>query len=236
MNVRGSVGLMRRITPLTLVALLLLQTLTMGIAAPASAVEARGGANDDWLVSQLMIGNASTSAEVWTQSDGTPVEYLFEGDSIEVSMEIQRGGSSFSGKSSSAMLQIVHPIGYVMETFTWTSGDLIGGQKASETFVWTPSAAHSILNTTTNDLSGGLIIQAMVDKDSNGDDRNENDMLEKTVPIAIMKDPFDGYTLEPSTFISARYPVDGGNAVGAGSWEALDGGVELHAVVFACDR
>ena len=55
---------MRRITPLTLVALLLLQTLTMGIAAPASAVEARGGANDDWLVSQLMIGNASTSAEV----------------------------------------------------------------------------------------------------------------------------------------------------------------------------
>ena len=74
---------MRRITPLTLVALLLLQTLTMGIAAPASAVEARGGANDDWLVSQLMIGNASTSAEVWTQSDGTTVEYLFEGDSIE---------------------------------------------------------------------------------------------------------------------------------------------------------
>ena len=134
---------MRRITPLTLVALLLLQTLTMGLAAPASAIEARGGANDDWLVSQLTIGNASTSAEVWTQSDGTTVEYLFEGDSIEISMEIQRGGSSFSGKSSAAMLQIVHPIGYVMETFTWTSGDLIGGQKASETFVWTPSAAHS---------------------------------------------------------------------------------------------
>ncbi len=215
---------MRRITPLTLVALLLLQTLTMGLAAPASAIEARGGANDDWLVSQLMIGNASTSAEVWTQSDGTTVEYLFEGDSIEISMEIQRGGSSFSGKSSAAMLQIVHPIGYVMETFTWTSGDLIGGQKASETFVWTPTAAHSILNTTTNDLSGGLIIQAMVDKDSNGDDRNENDMLEKTVPIAIMKDPFDGTTIQPSTFMSARYPVDGGDATGQGSWEDLSGG------------
>ena len=224
MNVRGSVGLMRRITPLTLVALLLLQTLTMGLAAPASAIEARGGANDDWLVSQLVIGNASTSAEVWTQSDGTTVEYLFEGDSIEISMEIQRGGSSFSGKSSAAMLQIVHPIGYVMETFTWTSGDLIGGQKASETFVWTPTAAHSILNTTTNDLSGGLIIQAMVDKDSNGDDRNENDMLEKTVPIAIMKDPFDGTTIQPSTFMSARYPVDGGDATGQGSWQDLNGG------------
>ena len=224
MKLGGAVGLMRRITPLTLVALLLLQTLTMGIAAPASAAEARGGSNDDWLVSQLMIGNASSGAEVWTQSDGTTVEYLFEGDSIEITMEIQRGGSSFSGKTSSAMIQIIHPIGYVMETFTWASGALIGGQKDSGTFVWTPSAAHSILNTTTNDLSGGLIIQAMVDKNSNGDDRNENDMLEKTVPIAIMEDPFDGYTLEPSTFISARYPADGGNAVGAGSWEALDGG------------
>ena len=224
MNVRGSVGLMRRITPLTLVALLLLQTLTMGIAAPASAVEARGGSNDDWLVSQLTIGNASTSAEVWTQSDGTTVDYLCEGDSIEISMEIQRGGSSFSGKTSAAMIQIIHPIGYVMETFSWTSGALIGGQKDSDTFVWTPTAAHSVLNTTTNDLSGGLIIQAMVDKDSNGDDRNENDMLEKTVPIAIMKDPFDGTTIQPSTFMSARYPVDGGDATGQGSWEDLSGG------------
>ena len=215
---------MRRITPLTLVALLLLQTLTMGLAAPASAVEARGGSNDDWLVSQLTIGNASSSAEVWTQSDGTTVDYLFEGDSIEISMEIQRGGSSFSGKTSAAMIQIIHPIGYVMETFSWTSGALIGGQKDSDTFVWTPTAAHSILNTTTNDLSGGLIIQAMVDKDSNGDDRNENDMLEKTVPIAIMKDSFDGTTIQPSTFMSARYPVDGGDATGQGSWEDLDGG------------
>ncbi len=224
MKLGGAVGLMRRITPLTLAALMLIQTLTLGIAAPVSATEARGGSNDDWLVSQLTIGNASSSAEVWTQSDGTTVEYLFEGDTIEIEMEIQRGGSSFSGKTSVAMIQIYHPIGYVMDTFTWTSGALIGGQKDSGTFAWTPSAAHSILNTTTNDLSGGLIIRAMLDKDSNGDDRNENDMLEKTVPIAIMKDIFDGSTLSSSTFISARYPANGGNAEGQGSWEDLTGG------------
>ena len=224
MKLGGAVGLMRRITPLTLAALMLIQTLTLGIAAPVSATEARGGSNDDWLVSQLTIGNASSSAEVWTQSDGTTVEYLFEGDTIEIEMEIQRGGSSFSGKTSVAMIQIYHPIGYVMDTFTWTSGDLIGGQKDSETFAWTPSAAHSILDTSTNDLSGGLIIRAMLDKDSNGDDRNENDMLEKTVPIAIMKDVFDGSTLSSSTFISARYPANGGNAEGQGSWEDLTGG------------
>ena len=226
MNVRGSVGLMRRITPLTLVALLLLQTLTMGIAAPASAINARAqGDASDFRVVSITLGNSSTSAESWTQSDGTTVDYLFEGDSIEIGMEIQRGGTQTSiPKTTDSMIQILHPIGYVMETFSWTSSAVAGGQKESATFVWTPTAAHSILNTTTNDLSGGLIIQAMVDKDSNGDTYNENDMLEKTVPIAIMKDPFDGYTLEPSTFISARYPVDGGNAVGAGSWEALDGG------------
>ncbi|MBT5391324.1 MAG: hypothetical protein HOL22_03150, partial [Euryarchaeota archaeon] len=86
MKLGGSVGLMRRISPLTLVTLLLLQTLAMGMAAPASAVEARGGANDDFRVTQLTIGNASSSAEVWTQSNGSTIEYLFEGDSIEIGM------------------------------------------------------------------------------------------------------------------------------------------------------
>ena len=64
----------------------------------------------------------------------------------------------------------------------------------------------------------------MVDKDSNGDTYNDNDMLEKTVPIAIMKDPFDGTTVQSSTFMSARYPVNGGDATGQGSWEDLSGG------------
>ena len=215
---------MRRITPLTLVALMLLQTLAMGIGAPVSAADARGGQNDDWKVVRITIGNASSSAEVWTQSNGTTLDYLFEGDKIEIGMEIQRTGGSFSAKTSDAMIQIIHPIGYVMETFAWTSGDLIGGQSASKSFVWTPTAAHSILNTTTNDLSGGLILRAIVDKDSNNDDRNENDMLEKTVPIAIMKDSFDGTTTQPSTFMSARYPTNGGDSTGQGSWQDLSGG------------
>jgi hypothetical protein len=153
---------MRRITPLTLVALMLLQTLAMGIGAPVSAADARGGSNDDYSVFKLTLGNTSSGAEVWMQSDGTTVEYLFEGDSIVIEMEVLRGGNSQSGKSTDAMIQVVHPIGYVMETFSWTSGLLTGGQKNTQTFVWTPTAAHSILNTTTNDLSGGLILRAMV--------------------------------------------------------------------------
>ena len=145
---------MRRLSPLTLVALLLLQTLAVGMAAPVSAASARGGANDDYRVTGISIGNSSKAADVWVQSNGTTVDYIFQGESIEVTMTIARGGSSFSGKTTDAMLQIVHPIGFVVETFTWTSNDLIGGQGDSASFVWTADAAHSILDTTTNDLSG----------------------------------------------------------------------------------
>ena len=195
---------MRRLSPLTLVALLLLQTLAVGMAAPVSAASARGGANDDYRVTGISIGNSSKAADVWVQSNGTTVDYIFQGESIEVTMTIARGGSSFSGKTTDAMLQIVHPIGFVVETFTWTSNDLIGGQGDSASFVWTADAAHSILDTTTNDLSGGMILRAMVDKDSNGDDRNDNDIKEQTVPVAIMSDPFEGTSVNAQeTFIRA---------------------------------
>jgi hypothetical protein len=221
---------MRRLSPLTLVALLLLQTLALGVAAPASAASARddpvpGGPND-FTVFKIEIGNTTQSPNTWVQSDGSTVDYLFEGDSIEVTVTIKRLGSSFVAKSTDAILEIVHPIGYVIESFMWTTPDITGGEAKSNSFVWTPLSAHSILNTSTNDLSGGVIVRATVDKDSTGDTFNDNDMLEKTVPIAIMKDSFDGTqaSIMQPTFIPGRYPVDGGNAVGGGSWTALDGG------------
>jgi len=133
-------------------------------------------------------------------------------------MSIVRGGSQLGAKATSATLEVIHPIGFVMETFSWTSGDLIGGQGASESFVWTPSAAHSILNTTTNDLSGGLILRATVSYP--GDDRNDNDQMEQSVPVAIAEDIFDGWAGPGKlTFLSARYPVSGGDSTGTGSWQ-----------------
>ena len=216
---------MRRLSPLTLVALLLLQTLAVGMAAPASAASARGGPSDDFFVTGISVGNASNAADVWVQSDGTTVDYIFQGESIEVTMTIQRGGSSLLAKTTDAMLQIVHPIGFVVETYMWSSGDLSGGQGDSASFVWTATDAHSILNTSTNDLSGGMILRAMTDKDSNGDTLNENDMMEMSVPVAITSDLFDetAYTGVP-TFIPGRYPASGGNAEGIGSWQTNSGG------------
>jgi len=205
---------MRRISNVALVALLLLQTMALGLSYPVAA----GGANDDFRVSGITIGNGSTMPDTWVQSDGSTIDYIFELTPIEVSMSIVRGGSSLSAKATNATLEVVHPIGFVMETFSWNSGDLIGGQGASASFEWTPTAAHSILNTTTNDLSGGLIIRATVS--FSGDDRNENDQMEKAVPIAIAEDVFDGWAgAGKLSFLSARYPVGGGDATGTGSWQ-----------------
>ena len=205
---------MRRVSNVALVALLLLQTMALGLSNPVHA----GGANDDFRVSDISIGNGSIMPDTWVQSDGTTVEYIFEQAPIEISMSIVRGGSQLGAKATSATLEVIHPIGFVMETFSWTSGDLIGGQGASESFVWTPSAAHSILNTTTNDLSGGLILRATVSYP--GDDRNENDQMEQSVPVAIAEDIFDGWAGPGKlTFLSARYPVNGGDATVAGSWQ-----------------
>jgi len=205
---------MRRVSNVALVALLLLQTMALGLSNPVHA----GGANDDFRVSGISIGNGSIMPDTWVQSDGSTVEYIFELVPIEISMSIVRGGSQLGAKATSATLEVIHPIGFVMETFSWTSGDLIGGQGASESFVWTPSAAHSILNTTTNDLSGGLILRATVSYP--GDDRNDNDQMEQSVPVAIAEDIFDGWAGPGKlTFLSARYPVSGGDSTGTGSWQ-----------------
>ena len=202
---------MRRVSNVALVALLLLQTMALGLSNPVHA----GGANDDFFVTGISIGNGSIMADTWVQSDGTTVEYIFESVPIEISMSIVRGGTQNIGQATSATLEVIHPIGFVMETFSWNSGDLFGGQGASESFVWTPSAAHSILNTSTNNLSGGMVLRATVSYP--GDDRNENDIREQTVPVAIAEDIFDGPT--PYDFVSARFPPDDSYATARGSWQ-----------------
>ncbi len=205
---------MRRVSNVALVALLLLQTMALGLSFPVTA----GGQNDDFRVSGISIGNGSVMPDTWVQSDGSTIDYIFELAPIEISMSIVRGGSSLSAKATNATLEVVHPIGFVMETYSWNSGDLIGGQGASVSYVWTPTAAHSILNTTTNDLSGGLILRATVSFP--GDDRNDNDEMEKAVPVAIAEDIFDGWAgAGKLSFLSARYPVNGGDATAAGSWQ-----------------
>ena len=136
----------------------------------------------------------------------------------EVNVTITKDGpTSGTPKQTDAKLEIVHPIGFVIETFTWTSNVITGQQKDYKIFSWNPQAAHSVLDTSTNQLTGGLILRASVNYSE--DDRNDNDMLEKQVPVAVYKDLFDGEGPGTSlTFRPARYPVGGGDANNFGSW------------------
>ena len=175
--------------------------------------------DDDFRISDITIGNETASPDVWVQSDGSTVDYIFMGDSIEVSIEVTRGGSSFTGRSAPVTLDVVHPIGYVIESYNWSTRDLIGGQSESNSISWSTDIAHSILNTTNNNLEGGLILRASVNYAS--DDRNENDVSEELVPVAITKDLMDGTSQTGQlTFMNGRYPVNGGDATSLGAWRA----------------
>ena len=120
-------------------------------------------------------------------------------------------------KQTDAKLEIVHPIGFVIESFEWTTELLAGGQKDETSILWNPQEAHSVLNTSTNELTGGLILRASVN--FTNDDRNDNDVMEKQVPIAVHKDLMDGEANgNILTFRPARYPIGGGDANNYGSW------------------
>ena len=217
---------MRRSIPMLLIALMVFQTASLLVLDSAEAASGRGGPNDDFRVTKITLGNASDPANEWVQSDQSVIDYLVMGQEIEITVEVQRLGNQFTGRTAMGMIEIVHPIGYVIESYNWTTAELVGQQKSEGSYVWMPMIAHSILNTTTNDLTGGLIVRASVLY--SGDTLNDNDVLEQAVPIAIMKDKFDGTTLaaETPTFISGRYPPGGGDATGSGSWQTDTGGPE----------
>ena len=154
---------------------------------------------------------------MWIQPDGATMPYVFMDESVEISIEVRRLGNAQLGKSAPVTLEVVHPIGYVMQTWSWNTSELIGSIGSDTNSVeWTPDVAHSILNTSTNELHGGLILRASVDYPQ--DDRNENDLKEQAVPVAIQSDKMDGNLGTSLGFIPGRYQVNGGGAIGQGSW------------------
>ena len=209
---------MRRMMPFTIVLLLLFQTIAVNFVVPAEAASGRGGTNDDYTVKSITVGNSSAPASQWVQSDGTVVDYIFIDQTVEVTISVQRFGGSAIPDEAPVALDIVHPIGFVMESFNFFTNPLTGGQSYNHIVEWTPTAAHSVLNTTTNDLSGGLILRATVNFDD--DDKNTNDQREKTLPVAIAANAMEDWsaTLGPQ-FISGKYPADGGDAESTGSWQ-----------------
>ncbi|MDB2569453.1 hypothetical protein N9X52_03755, partial [Candidatus Poseidonia alphae] len=101
---------MRRMTPFTLVILMLLQSFALMIAPPVEAASGRGGTNDDYTVKTISLGNSSAMASQWIQSDGTVLDYIFIDQSIEIKITVQRFGTGAIGESAPVMLEVVHPI------------------------------------------------------------------------------------------------------------------------------
>jgi len=209
---------MRRLSSLILVTIFLLSSFSSFYAPPVEAASAKGGSKDDFSIFSISIGNESITPEKWIQPNGDVLDYIMQGDAFDVEVKVYRDGQTTSpAKQTQAKLEIVHPIGYVIESFSWVTGDMAGQAKDTKVLSWTPNEAHSILNTTTNELTGGIILRASVNFTE--DDRNDNDVLSKTIPVAINKDIFDGTASGSSnTFRSGRYPVGGGDAIGEGSW------------------
>ena len=83
----------------------------------------------------------------------------------------------------------------MIESFTWTTELMAGGQEKEHTITWNPQA-HSVLNTTTNELTGGLICASV----NYTDDDDNNDILEKQVPIAFTKKEMDTEPVRLYTF------------------------------------
>jgi len=107
---------MHRRRAFLLVGLLMLNSLALGFSA--AEVSGRGGTNDDFTVTSIAIGNASDPANIWIQPDGASHGYVFIGDSVEVKVKVTRLGSAAFAVAAPVTLSVVHPIGYVMESWT----------------------------------------------------------------------------------------------------------------------
>lgn len=214
---------MRKSVPFGLVALLLLQIVMITISGNVVATEGRGGSSDDFYVQEISYN--SSGIETWYQPDGSMQVFVSKGDIVEIDVEVKRGGSALQGSNATVTVEIVHPIGFVMNSTSWTTIPLLGSQSYTGTYTWEAGVAHSYLNVSTNELSGGVIIRATVNNPA--DDRNENDVMESTLPIAVSQDdmeaegdPRDGAypTAAIPTFYGASFPVDGSDANGLGDW------------------
>ena len=167
---------MRKSIPFLLVTILLMQSILTLTVDNVEATSGRGGSSDDFLVTEISIN--STESNHWIQPDGSVVVYIAKGDMADISVEVKRGGNALQGSAALVTVEMVHPIGFVMNTTSWETVPMLGGQSYTDSFSWEAFVAHSYLDVATNELSGGIIIRATVY--NSADDRNDNDILEHT--------------------------------------------------------
>ena len=148
-------------------------------------LDTSGRALVDFAATDVAYGNSSFPASQYTQPDGSSVDYMFTRQDIELSFTFQNAGTRLDPASAVATMEVWHPIGFVVAS--WTANlSLSGGQSSIETVEWTPEAAHSHLSDD-GTLSGGYILRGSVDAgvlDSN----DLNDVHDENIIVALYHD------------------------------------------------
>ena len=76
---------MRKTLPFLLVSLLLVQSIMSITVQNVGATMGRGGATDDFSVTEITVN--SSSASHWIQPDGSALLYVAKGDLVDISVE-----------------------------------------------------------------------------------------------------------------------------------------------------
>jgi len=156
-----------------------------------------GRASVDFIVEAVAVGNSTEPAETWEQPDGTTLDYLLRGIRYEVKVTFMNAGNGAQGQGSLGMLEAVHPIGFVMESWSFNmtdqQGQMQSGQRQDRIVEWTPDAAHSIVDDDGH-LHGGIIFRGSIQAEISAleDGSLENNVYEEQVPIALWHDPMEG--------------------------------------------
>jgi len=186
---------------------------------PASRVEGR--VEVDFLVESIIFGNASVTPQNWTQPDKSEVEFLLRGETMPIDITIlQNGGQLGQFAVGTVRVEVIHPIGYVEWSATYTE-EMTKGMRNTTTLIWTPEAAHSEL--VNDELGGGYTLMVSITTGIFDDDQDEtNDVMQRMVPVALWRDELESGFQIGLTMQAYRYSkntADGPDAVAKGAWQ-----------------
>ena len=139
----------------------------------------------------IAFGNSTEVAETWVQPNGDSVDYLLRGTRYAANVTFKNAGTGFSSVDAIGTLEAIHPIGFVIETWTFNLS-LAGGQQDVKIIEWIPDAAHSILDDD-GTLHGGIIFRGSIATTVAGlGDDESNNVYEEHIAIALWHDPMEG--------------------------------------------
>ena len=147
----------------------------------------------DWTITDITVGNATEQAETWEQPDTTSMDYLLRGTRYQVGITFKNAGTGQFAASAVGTLDIVHPIGFVIDSWSFNLS-LQGGEADVQIIEWTPDSAHSILDDD-GTLHGGIILSGSIVSTVSGSESEAllaNNQYEEQVPIALWHDPMEG--------------------------------------------